>query len=53
MQRHYYEVSFASRFALDDSEIEELEQLIVDFLTPENDWETVNVNFVDGEGYGD
>lgn len=53
MQKHYYEVSFTSRFALSETDEKEIEQFITDLLTPEYEWETTSVNYIDSEGYDD
>lgn len=51
MQKHHYEISFTSRFALDDNDQEELRQLITDFITPDEQYGVISIDHVDSEGY--
>lgn len=53
MQKHHYEVSFTSRFALDDNDIAEIVGLIGDVITPEEPWESIKLEHIDSEGYDD
>lgn len=51
MQRNHYEISFTSGFLLDDGEIDDLKQLITDFLTPEEQHGVISIDHIDSEGY--
>lgn len=53
MQKHHYEISFTSRFALDDSDVAEIIGLISDVITPEETWESIKLEYIDSEGFDD